>query len=156
MLFVLFSSTVKASNFPDEDSFVTSNALVEFIYGFQNLMSGGNEGVLCLYGEDSTISAIERKYTNILLIDRGDIEENGYKCKIAFISRNVEKNLAIVIDSFNKKRVLTISLAKGFINSGGSVYIKRTRRGVGLEINKKGIENLGIEINPLIYNITNP
>lgn len=151
----LFSSITLTAEIESEDERLFKAA---FTYNFAKFTiwpenTPGQDGalILCTLGKSKLVTDLNRlggKHIKGRAVAIKKVSSNQSKdhCHILYIAKSEKKNIAKILNSVNKKPILTVSDLSNFIKAGGIIQFYRKNGKTNLIINLDTARKSGLEI----------
>lgn len=124
-----------------------------FIMGLINTSQSQKSGATCVIGNDEVAKLILAQDKNSIALGLGGEHKKYDLCKAVYVSQGTEKTSRSEMDKFIKRKIMTIAVFEGFIETGGMMQVQMGRRNFEITLNAKEVKAAGVRLNALLLSL---
>ena len=124
-----------------------------FIMSMINTSQTIKGGVTCVIGSDEIAKLIIAQDKSSIDLGLGGDQKKYDPCKAVYLSQGTEKTSRSEMDKFVKRKITTIAVFDGFIETGGMIQVQMGRRNFEIMLNSKEVKAAGVRLNALLLSL---
>lgn len=124
-----------------------------FIMSMINTSQTIKGGATCVIGSDEIAKLIIAQDKNSVDLGLGGDQKKYDQCKAVYLSQGTEKTSRSEMDKFVKRKITTIAVFDGFIETGGMIQVQMGRRNFEIMLNSKEVKVAGVRLNALLLSL---
>lgn len=143
---LLFAPSVSFADVVESDE---ASAFATFIQDLiRTSHATKDSGVICSMGSDEISRAIASQEKVFF-----DLTKDPHKvdsCKAIYFAQGRERSVRSEVGKFNAKKIMTIGVFEGFVESGGMIQVQMGRRNFEITLNSKEVKAAGVRLSALV------
>lgn len=154
-LITLFLSFVLATNcFAVVVETEEAGDYAEFIFSIFSLSQTSGGTLLCIIGSDEISKVITARDKTAITLTLDEMDDKRYStCKAVYVSQGSEKTSKSEMERLIKRKVMTIAVFDGFVETGGMMQVQMGRRGFEIILNSKEVKTANVRLNALLLSL---
>lgn len=110
-------------------------------------------GETCVIGSDEIAKIILARNDKSIDLGLGGDSKKYDLCKAVYLSQGTEKISRSEMEKFIKRKIITVAVFDGFIESGGMIQVQMGRRNFEVLLNSKEVKESGVRLNALFLSL---